>query len=134
MSLPNGRGIRDVLNWHLDPALSYIDRNELTTDRQWLTGLGLLDSYGLSFDKQLNPDQLQQATAVAAFGTARSMFGSNFPVDSAPPELASLIERRVDLQHGNDGFAQLARGQSTASNIMVFPNGAISADGGGVIE
>jgi len=44
-------------------------------------------------------------------------------VGGGPPELAALIEGRVGLHDGNDGFTALAKGESAASKILVFPAG-----------
>lgn len=65
-TLPNARGVRDILNWHPDPTLSYIDRDDLMTDPQWRAGFGRLSGYGFSFDLQVYPDQLAAAAALAA--------------------------------------------------------------------
>ena len=42
-------------------------------------------------------------------------------VGSAPDELSRLIEGRVDLAGGADAFVGLARGDNTASKILVLP-------------
>lgn len=65
-ALANVRGIRDILNWHPDPALSYIDRSDLITDPQWLAGFAELEPCGLSFDLQAYPEQLPAAARLAA--------------------------------------------------------------------
>jgi threonine dehydrogenase-like Zn-dependent dehydrogenase len=40
---------------------------------------------------------------------------------TAPPELGLLVQGRVGLTETSDAFAQLARGESTASKILVLP-------------
>lgn len=45
-------------------------------------------------------------------------------VGSAPTELAQLIQQRVALDQAQDAFAALAGGTSSASKILVLPNGS----------
>jgi len=59
------RGIRQILNYHDDPALSYTDAN-LLEDEKWLANFGLLSRFGLSFDMQIYYQQMDQAVALAA--------------------------------------------------------------------
>lgn len=44
-------------------------------------------------------------------------------VGTAPPELSRLIDDRLDLDGAQRAFAELARGESAASKIVVRPNG-----------
>lgn len=53
--MTNFRGIRDILNWHPDPSLTYIDRDDLMADPAWLRGFRQLEQRDLSFDMQLYP-------------------------------------------------------------------------------
>lgn len=64
--LPNVRGVRQILNWHPNPHLTYIDRPDLMTDPQWRKGFRTLEARGLSFDLQIYPDQLATAARLAA--------------------------------------------------------------------
>ena len=61
----SSRGVRDILNWHKNPSVSYIDRSDLLTDPAWLRGFALLKKFNLSFDMQLYPLQMIDAAAVA---------------------------------------------------------------------
>jgi predicted TIM-barrel fold metal-dependent hydrolase len=61
----NVRGIRHMINWHPDPAKSYVDRPDLVTTSAWRRGFALLHRFGLSFDLQLYPAQMQDAAALA---------------------------------------------------------------------
>jgi predicted TIM-barrel fold metal-dependent hydrolase len=61
----NIRGIRDVINWHPDPAKTYVNRPDLVTTKAWRHGFGLLRRFGLSFDLQLYPAQMADAAALA---------------------------------------------------------------------
>jgi predicted TIM-barrel fold metal-dependent hydrolase len=65
-ALPSVRGVRDILNWHADPVFTHRGRADLITDPAWLAGFAALREFGLSFDLQVFPDQLQQAAGLAA--------------------------------------------------------------------
>lgn len=65
-ALPNARGVRDILNWHEDPSLTYINRPDLMYDPTWRAGLARLERFGLSFDLQIYPHQLADAARLAA--------------------------------------------------------------------
>lgn len=56
----NVRGIRQIVNWHEDPAKTYGPTDKLL-DAQWRQGFALLAKYGLSFDLQLYPSQMKIA-------------------------------------------------------------------------
>src|SRR6202000_1234706 len=47
----NVRGIRHIVNWHVNPAKSYGPR-DVTGDAEWAAGFALLGKYKLSFDLQ----------------------------------------------------------------------------------
>jgi predicted TIM-barrel fold metal-dependent hydrolase len=61
----NIRGIRQAINWHPDPAKTYVDRPDLIRTKAWRHGFGLLRRFGLSFDLQLYPAQMADAAALA---------------------------------------------------------------------
>ncbi len=60
----NVRGIRQIANWHPDGRFTFSDHDFLT-DPAWLAGYRLLKKYGLSFDMQIYPGQMQAAAALA---------------------------------------------------------------------
>jgi predicted TIM-barrel fold metal-dependent hydrolase len=62
----NMRGIRHILNWHENPRLTFINRNDLLTDAKWRAGFGLLKKFNLSFDLQIYPSQMKDAANLAA--------------------------------------------------------------------
>jgi predicted TIM-barrel fold metal-dependent hydrolase len=64
-AFPNVRGIRHIVNWHRDPAKTFVTRPDLLTDPAWLAGFALLRKYDLSFDLQLYPSQMADAARVA---------------------------------------------------------------------
>lgn len=63
-SRPHVRGIRQIVNFHADPAKTYGPSDLLLND-QWRAGFGLLARHGLSFDLQLYPAQMETAAALA---------------------------------------------------------------------
>ncbi len=60
----NVRGIRQIVNWHQDPAKTYGPTDKLL-DAQWREGFALLAKYDLSFDLQLYPSQMAVAAELA---------------------------------------------------------------------
>jgi predicted TIM-barrel fold metal-dependent hydrolase len=66
-SCRNLRGIRQILNWHRDPALRVAQRADLMDDPAWRRGFALLRRYDLSFDLQIYPEQIDQACRLARY-------------------------------------------------------------------
>ena len=62
---PNHRGIRHSLNWHANRFYSMCDRPDYLTDPDWQRGYALLENYGMSFDLQILPNQLDDSIALA---------------------------------------------------------------------
>jgi predicted TIM-barrel fold metal-dependent hydrolase len=62
---PAVRGIRQILNWHPDPRVSFVDNPDLMDDPAWREGLSSLAEIDLSFDLQVYPGQMQQAARLA---------------------------------------------------------------------
>lgn len=58
------RGIRQILNVHDDRLYDYVGRHYLRDDN-WCANFALLGRYGLSFDMQLYPSQMEEAAALA---------------------------------------------------------------------
>jgi predicted TIM-barrel fold metal-dependent hydrolase len=61
----NVRGIRQILNWHPDPAKTYTPR-DLLADDAWQRRFALLARHGFSFDLQIYPGQMPAAARLAA--------------------------------------------------------------------
>lgn len=61
----NVRGIRQIINWHPDPAKTYTPR-DLLADDSWHAGFAQLARHGLSFDLQIYPGQMPAAARLAA--------------------------------------------------------------------
>jgi predicted TIM-barrel fold metal-dependent hydrolase len=59
------RGIRHIINFHTDPAKTYSAR-DVIGDADWQVGYALLAKYGLSFDLQIYPSQMEVAAQLAA--------------------------------------------------------------------
>jgi predicted TIM-barrel fold metal-dependent hydrolase len=60
----NLRGVRQILNVHTNPLYDYIG-GHLMRDPLWRENFALLQRYGLSFDMQLYPSQMEEAAALA---------------------------------------------------------------------
>lgn len=60
----NLRGIRQILNVHPDPAYDYVGRHFMR-EPAWQAGFKLLRTFGLSFDLQIYPTQMEEAAALA---------------------------------------------------------------------
>lgn len=58
------RGIRQILNYHSNPSLSYSD-HDLLRNETWLKNFGLLSRHELSFDMQLYYQQMGHAAELA---------------------------------------------------------------------
>jgi predicted TIM-barrel fold metal-dependent hydrolase len=60
----NVRGIRQILNRHPDPAVSFVERDYLN-DEEWQRGFARLRAHDLSFDMQLYWPQMEDAAVLA---------------------------------------------------------------------
>jgi predicted TIM-barrel fold metal-dependent hydrolase len=121
---PNMRGTRQILNVRPDPLYDYTGRHFMR-EPTWLSGLALLHSHGAI----VRPADLPGANApnvavkisglgmldhrwtveclrplvletIDAFGTERSMFASNFPVDRLYRDYATLWRAFEAIVHG----------------------------------
>ncbi|HWA18367.1 MAG TPA: amidohydrolase family protein [Devosia sp.] len=63
-ALPRVKGIRHIVNWHANPRYTFTPA-DLLEDAAWQRGFALLRKYGLSFDMQLYPGQMQGALQLA---------------------------------------------------------------------
>jgi predicted TIM-barrel fold metal-dependent hydrolase len=92
----NVRGIRQILNWHPDPKKTYTPR-DLLADPAWQKGFALLRKYGLSFDLQIYPGQMQAAAQLAARhpDTPMILNHTGMPVDR---DAAGLEAWRAGMQ------------------------------------
>lgn len=58
------RGIRQILNVHENSLYDYVGRHYMR-EATWRENFGLLEKFGLSFDLQLYPSQMEEAAALA---------------------------------------------------------------------
>ncbi|KQY32773.1 amidohydrolase [Caulobacter sp. Root1455] len=102
------RGVRQIVNWHRDPAKTY-GPADLLLDPQWRKGYALLAKYGLSFDLQLYPSQMAAAAALAAANPEVSVIVNHagMPTDRDEP----------GLQAWRDGLALLAQRPNVSCKI-----------------
>ncbi len=59
-------GIRDILSWTPDPSRRFAARGDVMDDPTWRAGLKRLSAHGLAFDLMIFPNQLGDATRLAA--------------------------------------------------------------------
>jgi predicted TIM-barrel fold metal-dependent hydrolase len=86
---PNVRGVRQILNWHADPNLTYTPV-DLLQDPAFEAGYGRLKTYGLRFDCQIYPGQTPAAAALAGRhpDTPLILNHAGMPVDASVEGLA----------------------------------------------
>jgi predicted TIM-barrel fold metal-dependent hydrolase len=65
MSYPNFRGIRQSLNYHPDPANTYMPRPGVSLEPDWRRGFRALSARNLSFDLQIYFPQMEEAYELA---------------------------------------------------------------------
>lgn len=65
MEYPNFRGIRQSMNYHTDPARTYLDRPEVSRTPEWRLGYKELVKRELTFDLQLYYPQMQEFRELA---------------------------------------------------------------------
>jgi predicted TIM-barrel fold metal-dependent hydrolase len=106
---PGFRGVRHILNWDPDPALTFTDRPDFMSDNQWLAGFALLERDGLSFDLQIYPWQLQDAARLASrfSNTLILLNHAGMPIH----------QRDMGLETWRRGIRELAARPNTAVKI-----------------
>lgn len=89
----NVRGIRQIVNWHVDPTKTYTAR-DLLQDDVWRAGFAMLEKHGLSFDLQIYPSQMPLAARLAARhpGTQLILNHAGMPTDRDADGLAAWRE------------------------------------------
>ena len=119
---PALRGIRQILNWHADPALRTAPSPDLMDRTGWRNGFSLLQRYDLSFDLQIYWQQMEQALALA-----RAFPGTTLILD----HFGMPIDRTVEGVHAwAAALARLAQAPNVAVKLSGFglghPNWTIS--------
>lgn len=118
----NVKGIRHIINWHHEPRLTFTDRSDLMTDPVWLKGFSLLDKYGLSFDLQLYPNQMEDALSLA---------------QANPNTLIILNHTGMPADRDAEGISEWRQGMNqlaSAENIVVKISGLGMVDWDWTIE
>ena len=112
----NIRGIRHAINWHSDPAKTYVSRPDLVGTKAWRHGFGLLRRFGLSFDLQLYPAQMADAVELAR---------------AYPDILIILNHAGMPVDRDEEGIRLWHRGMrelAAAPNVVVKISGLGTAD------
>jgi len=132
---PNVRGIRQVLNAHPDPSLTFAE-HELSRSADWRRGFALLARHDFAFDLECYPNQFGEATELArAFPeTAIAIDHVGMPIarDAAGVALwrdaaAPLVDcENVTMKVG--GFGMIARSW-TREGIRPFVAAALELFG-----
>ena len=118
----NIRGIRHAINWHPDPAKSYVNRPDLIRTDAWRRGFGLLRRFGLSFDLQLYPAQMADAAALA---------------HANPDVLIILNHAGMPVDRNEEGIRLWRRGMqelAAAANVVVKISGKGTVDRNWTVE
>ncbi|MFO1060307.1 MAG: amidohydrolase [Dongiaceae bacterium] len=61
----NVRGIRQIVNWHPDPLKTFTASPDIIPSATWQSGYALLRDFGLSFDLQIYPSQMEDGWQLA---------------------------------------------------------------------
>jgi predicted TIM-barrel fold metal-dependent hydrolase len=109
-SIPNVRGIRQILSWHKDPFYRGCDKDHLKID-EWRKNFGLLEKYGLSFDMQIYPEQIDDV----------------IPIISCFPEINIVIDHALMPIKRDKEYLLYWREQ--LKKISIFPNVKIKISG-----
>lgn len=59
--VPNVKGIRQQLNWHKNPALTYTKRPDLMADAQFVSGFARMRDHDLLFELQVFSSQMKES-------------------------------------------------------------------------
>lgn len=118
----NVRGVRQIVNWHKDPAKTYGPTDKLL-DAQWRKGFSLLAKYGLSFDLQLYAAQMTVAAELADAHPDIPLIVNHagMPTDRDEAGLAAWREglatlaKRPNVTCKISGLAMVDRSWTTAS-------------------
>jgi predicted TIM-barrel fold metal-dependent hydrolase len=112
----NIRGIRHAINWHPDPAKTYVTRPDLIRTKAWRHGFSLLQRFGLSFDLQLYPAQMSDAAALAL---------------AYPDTLIILDHAGMAVDRDKEGIQRWRHGMR---KLATAPNVAVKISGLGTVD
>jgi predicted TIM-barrel fold metal-dependent hydrolase len=115
------KGIRQIVNWHPNPSLTFTAR-DLLADDKWRANYRLLRKYGLSFDMQLYAVQMASAADLARRNPDTLMIVNHagMPID----------RDAVGVALWRDGMKQLA----ATGNVVAKVSGLGMVDHGWTIE
>lgn len=107
---PALRGIRQILNWHADPALRVAAQPDLMEQAAWRRGFALLRRYGLSFDLQIYWPQMDMALALARAypDTVLALNHFGMPVDRSAAGVTAWVGAMARLAQAPNVVAKLS--------------------------
>jgi predicted TIM-barrel fold metal-dependent hydrolase len=118
----NTRGIRQILNVHDNKLYDYVGRHYMR-EPQWRKHFGLLKRFGMSFDLQLYPSQMEEATQLA-----REHADTQFIVNHA----GMFVDR--NSTHGYRAWREGMRMLAACPNVAVKVSGFAMFDHDWTIE
>jgi len=118
----NTRGIRQILNVHDNKLYDYVGRHYMR-EPQWRKHCGLLKRFGMSFDLQLYPSQMEEATQLA-----REHADTQFIVNHA----GMFVDR--NSTHGYRAWREGMRMLAACPNVAVKVSGFAMFDHDWTIE
>ena len=109
-TVPALRGIRQILNWHADPALRVAAQPDLMEQTTWRRGFALLRRYGLSFDLQIYWPQMDMALALAQAHPDTVLVLNHFgmPIDRSAAGVAAWASAMARLARAPHVVAKLS--------------------------
>jgi len=132
----NFRGIRQSLNYHPDPAKTYLDRPGVSRESAWRAGFALLRKFDLSFDLQIYYPQMEESYALARDfpDTQIILDHTGMPVDRSAEDIAgwkAAIHRLAEAPNVACKISGLGMGDWswTVESIRPFVLTAIDAFG-----
>jgi len=114
-AFPKVRGIRQIVNWHANPKLTFTG-HDLLADEVWLRNFRLLKKYGLAFDLQLYASQMGEAADLAR---------------ANPDTLLIVNHTGMPLTGDPDSVAQWHAGMK---RMAAEPNIAVKLSGLGMVD
>jgi len=104
------RGIRQILNWHEDPALRVASAPDLMEQSVWRRGYALLRKLELSFDLQIYWFQMAQARSLAAAYPETTVAVNHFgmPVDRSSQGIADWARAMAHLAQAPNVVVKLS--------------------------
>ena len=104
------RGIRYMLNFGDEPTMRFAHRDGLMQDPKWLSGYRQLAKFGLSFDCQIWPWQLQEAARLAGDNPAIPVIlnHTGMPIGRDPSGISEWREGLKALAANGNASAKIS--------------------------